>query len=235
MTTPPFRDTDPLTTAPTPITAPTGDSVADGTRFNPSTTDGADSGGTDSAKDVAQEALGSAADVAGAAKEEASKVASEAKDKATDLLADVKSQVDDQSRTQLANLASKLGELADEIESMVKGSDTSGTVTDVAQQLADRTHELSAHLDGRQPLDLLDDVRGFARRRPAAFLAGAAVAGVIAGRLTRGAKASQVAHAGTPTASTGTIGDPPTFVAPESGADDDAAQVPSGQNTGGRQ
>ena len=37
----------------------------------------------------------------------------------------------------------------------------------------------------------MEEVRRFARRRPGAFLAGSLVAGVVAGRLTRGAKAAQ--------------------------------------------
>ena len=36
--------------------------------------------------------------------------------------------------------------------------------------------------------DLLDDIRSFARRKPGAFLLGAAVAGIVAGRMFRGAK-----------------------------------------------
>ena len=46
-------------------------------------------------------------------------------------------------------------------------------------------------LDGREPSQILDDVRAFARRRPGAFLLGALAAGVVAGRITRGAKESQ--------------------------------------------
>ena len=40
------------------------------------------------------------------------------------------------------------------------------------------------------PADLLDEVKRFARRRPVAFLALAAAAGVVAGRVTRGAVAA---------------------------------------------
>ena len=40
------------------------------------------------------------------------------------------------------------------------------------------------------PRDVLDEVKRFARRRPVAFLALAAAAGVVAGRVTRGAVAA---------------------------------------------
>ena len=45
-------------------------------------------------------------------------------------------------------------------------------------------------LDNHEPSDLLDEVKRFARRRPATFLALAAAAGVVAGRVTRGAVAA---------------------------------------------
>ena len=52
------------------------------------------------------------------------------------------------------------------------------------------TGEVSHWLDNHEPSDLLDEVKRFARRRPGAFLALAAAAGVVAGRLTRGAVAA---------------------------------------------
>jgi hypothetical protein len=45
-------------------------------------------------------------------------------------------------------------------------------------------------LQNREPAQLLDDVRSFARRKPGLFLLGAAAAGVLAGRLTSGVKAA---------------------------------------------
>jgi hypothetical protein len=60
--------------------------------------------------------------------------------------------------------------------------------TEFARQAADRAHGAASWLEQREPADLLDEVRNFARRRPGAFLIGAAVAGLAAGRLTRGLK-----------------------------------------------
>ncbi len=64
----------------------------------------------------------------------------------------------------------------------------SGLAADVAHQVAERARSLSRHLDGREPSELLDDVRRFARQRPGTFLLGALAAGVIVGRLARGTK-----------------------------------------------
>lgn len=264
MSTPSYGESDPLTTTASTTdhtSTPIADALAQDTPppappMPPAPSSGSDdssSGAADAAKekaqdvkDMAQDAVGSVSqhgsDVADTAKEEVTKVAAEAKDKAADLLSDVKSQVDEQSRTQLSNLAAKLGELGDEIQSMLRGEQTSGTANTVAQQLADKTQALSSHLESREPLDLLEDVRGFARRRPAAFLAGAAVAGVLAGRMTRGAKASQDSSPSTPAAplTSPVASDPPSFApAPPTPTTDFAGgfadEIPDGQNTGGRQ
>ncbi len=48
---------------------------------------------------------------------------------------------------------------------------------------------MGAHLSHHDASDLLEQGRSFARRKPGTFLLGAVVAGVVAGRLTRGAKA----------------------------------------------
>ena len=63
-----------------------------------------------------------------------------------------------------------------------------GLAADLAQEVADRARSLSRHLDQREPGELLDDVRRFARQRPGTFLLGALAAGVIAGRLLRGTR-----------------------------------------------
>jgi hypothetical protein len=128
------------------------------------------------------------AHVAETAKGEAQQVVGEAKEKAADILKEAKVQVDQQSRTQLQALASRLEELSGEVDSMVQGSDVQGTATELARQLSAKTHSLSARLSEREPKDLLEDVRGFARQRPGTFLVGALAAGIVAGRLTRGVK-----------------------------------------------
>ena len=62
----------------------------------------------------------------------------------------------------------------------------SGVATEVAQQAAERIHGMASWLEEREPADVLQAVRDFARRRPGVFLAGAVAAGLAAGRLTRG-------------------------------------------------
>jgi hypothetical protein len=79
--------------------------------------------------------------------------------------------------------------------------------TDLAQEVSDRVRALGSHLENRDPGQLLDDARDFARRRPGTFLVGALAAGVVAGRMFRatadGAAAASLAESGD-TATSGT-------------------------------
>jgi len=155
---------------------------------------GGDAGSSSTgAKEQAKQAAGTAADegrhVAGVASGEAQRVASEARSQVRGLVDQATSQVEEQSRSQLDRLAQTLRSYGEDLERMA--SQGEGPASGLAQEAADRVRGLSSQLQGREPRDLLDDVRRFARRRPGAFLLGALAAGVVAGRLTRGAKEAQ--------------------------------------------
>ena len=143
------------------------------------------------AQEAASSAAGEGKHVAGVAKDEARNVASEAASQARTVahgvLNDVSSQVSDQSRTQQDRLGSTLAGLGDDLEKMAAQAD-SGLASDLAREAATRARTLGDHLQGREPAELLEDVRRFARQRPGTFLLGALGAGVVAGRLLRGAK-----------------------------------------------
>jgi hypothetical protein len=129
--------------------------------------------------------------VAGVAGQEAGNVAAEAKDQVTNLLDQAKSQVSEQGGVQRDRLVQTLSTLSSDLDHMAEQSERSGMATDLARQAAGRVRDLSNRIDGREPSQIIDDVRAFARRRPGAFLVGALAAGMVAGRLTRGAKESQ--------------------------------------------
>jgi gas vesicle protein len=153
---------------------------------------GGENGGSSGAKEQAKQAAGTAAEetrhVAGVAQGEAQKVASEATSQVRGLVSQASSQVQEQSRTQLSRLAETLQSYGEDLEKMAAQSD--GPASGLAQEAAERTRGLASHLQNREPSDLVDDLRSFARRRPGTFLLGALAAGVVAGRLTRGAKAA---------------------------------------------
>ncbi len=77
--------------------------------------------------------------------------------------------------------------MADELHQMADGGDQHGPASDLAKQAADKLGDVADWLTRREPGELVDEFRAMARRRPGLFLLGAAVAGVVAGRLTRGA------------------------------------------------
>jgi hypothetical protein len=139
-------------------------------------------------RQVAGTAAGEARAVAGTAAGEAQRVVSEASSQVRGLVSEATAQVEEQSRTQLGRLAETLRSFGEDFERMASSGE--GPATGLAREAADRTRGLASQLEGREPRDLVEELRGFARRRPGAFLAGSLVAGVVAGRLTRGAKAA---------------------------------------------
>jgi hypothetical protein len=140
----------------------------------------------------------SSADVAGTAKEQAGEVMHEARDQARTLLDRTRREVGDQASSQQQRAAESLRSLSTGLRSMANGQQPEpGMATDLAQQAADRAGQLASWLQDREPGDLLDEVSRFARRRPGVFLALAAGAGVIAGRLTRSMAAGAPSGSGT--------------------------------------
>lgn len=141
------------------------------------------------AQDAASTATDEGRHVAGVAREEAQNVASTAAEQARSLVGEarsqVTSQVDEQVTGRRDQLVGMLGSLGEDLDSMAQGG--SGLAADLVREVSDRARTLGQHLDGREPGQLLDDARDFARRRPGTFLLGALAAGVVAGRLFRGA------------------------------------------------
>lgn len=136
-------------------------------------------------KDSAKEAGQHVADVA---KDQASNVAAEAKHQAKDLVGQGKDELRQQAAQQQERVAGGLHSLSDELHAMARGSTDQGVAADLAREAADRTRAIATWLEQREPGDVLEEVRSFARRRPGAFLGIAAAAGVLVGRLGRGLK-----------------------------------------------
>jgi hypothetical protein len=140
----------------------------------------------DEAANVGSSAREAGSHVAQSATDQAKQVASETRTQARDLLGEAKGQVWHQAATQQHKATQQLWAVADELSEMAAKGGQSGLATQAAQEAAERVRGVASWLDRREPGDLLDGVRDFARRHPGQFLAGAAVAGVVAGRLTRG-------------------------------------------------
>jgi hypothetical protein len=140
----------------------------------------------DQAAAVGQSAGQAGSRVAQTATDQARQVVSETAHQARDLLGEAGGQARDQASVQQQKAAHQLYSVADELRDMAAKGGQSGVATEVAQQAAERIHGVASWLEQREPADVLQAVRDFARRRPAVFLAGAVAAGLAAGRLTRG-------------------------------------------------
>jgi hypothetical protein len=144
----------------------------------------------DEAANVKDTAVDAGKNVASTAKDEAVNVATEAKDQARGLLSSVTSQVQEQAGTQKQKIAETVHSFAKELGGMGSGEGTSGPITDLAKQASAKVGEVGHFLETKEPREILDEVSAFARRRPGLFLVLCGAAGVLAGRVTRGAVAA---------------------------------------------
>lgn len=145
----------------------------------------------DEAKQVSDTAAESGKQVAETAKGEAKNVAAETKQQAVSLLDTVRAEVGEQANTSQNRIADTLHGLSKELGGLASGSSESGPLTDLAHEASRKGGEVAHWLQEREPSDVLDEVRAYARRRPGTFLLLCGLAGVVAGRLTRSAVASR--------------------------------------------
>ncbi len=161
---------------------------------------GSDSSTTEVAKEQAAAVSGTAAQagqqVAGVAKDEAANVVQQAKYEARNLLDQTRTELSSQASTQQQRAASGLHSLSAELQSMASKSESDGPATQVARQAADRVESAASWLENREPGQVITEIQRFARQRPGAFLAMAAGAGVLVGRLGRGIAADSSASSG---------------------------------------
>lgn len=190
------------------------DATADSYGSTPSTyaeptTTNSSGASLDDAKSKASDVAGAGVDatkhVAGSVKEQTTNVAGEAKSQAKNLLDQTKSELQDQASTQQKRVATGLHSVSDELGSMAEKSDDNGLATDLVRQASGRVKSVASWLENRDPGSLLDEVRSFAQQRPGTFIAVAAAAGILAGRLTR----SVASNASDSTPSTDTMTDAP--------------------------
>jgi hypothetical protein len=171
---------------PPPATTGTSGTMTDA--GSPSTTDVA----KEEAQNLGQTASQAGSQVASTAADQAKDVVQETQRQAKDLLDQGRSQLKEQTIAQQQKAAGSLTSLASEMRSLADGTSQGapGPARDLLQQAAGMVENFSSKLQNREPAQLLDEVRSFARRKPGTFLIGAALLGVAAGRLTRGIQAA---------------------------------------------
>lgn len=140
----------------------------------------------DEAAGVAEDAKQGARQVADTAKSEARNVADEARLQSRQMFGQLRSEATDQVGAQQSRLADTLRSLGDELGGMARGEQPQhGLAADLAQQASARLDTAASWLGSREPAQVLDEVKRYARRNPGTFLVMAGLAGLVAGRLTR--------------------------------------------------
>jgi uncharacterized protein YjbJ (UPF0337 family) len=141
----------------------------------------------DEARGVAQDAAQAGKQTVGTAKEQAGEVAGEAATQAKALLDQAREQITSQGSSSKERAATGLRTLAEDLTGMVEGtgSQQQGLAADLAREASHRVQTVADWLESRDPADVLEDVRRFARRRPGVFLLSAAAVGFLGGRVTR--------------------------------------------------
>ena len=141
------------------------------------------------AKQASKQVAGTAVDqgkqVAGTAKEQAKKVTSEAATQVRGLVGQAQSQLREQASAQQSRAAQGIRTLGEQLNSMASGNmPEEGPALNIVRSVAGRADAAASWLEARDPGSLLGEVKSFAARRPGTFIAIAALAGIVAGRLT---------------------------------------------------
>jgi hypothetical protein len=123
------------------------------------------------------------------ARGEAARVGEEAKAQTRNVVAETRGQLREQARQQTDRAATVLSGLGENVRAVAEGrKEDSGAVGDYVDQLAERLEELAGRVNELGFDGVVEELQRFARRRPGAFLFGAAAAGFGVGRLLRGAR-----------------------------------------------
>ncbi|WP_420175151.1 hypothetical protein [Luteococcus sp. OSA5] len=140
------------------------------------------------AEQVKQTAVQDGQQVLDTAKQEATQVAAEAGDQLRGLLDTTVGEFRGRAHEGQTALAGTVRGLSDELSQLTRNAETSGPVAQLTGDLANRGTALAGWLENHEPDDVVLEVRRFAARKPGTFLALAAGAGLLAGRLARGTR-----------------------------------------------
>ncbi len=142
---------------------------------------------------VASSAADGAKQVATEAGEQAKQVVGTAKEQLGSLVARTRGELRQQADSGSTKAAGQLRTLSDQVGALAEGRpESAGPLAGLLQEAQDQVGRLAGRIEEGGTQGVVDDVAGFARRRPGLFLAGAVGAGFVVGRLVRsGAAASQ--------------------------------------------
>lgn len=143
---------------------------------------------TDQARNVTETAKEQTKAVVQTAQEQVRTVGSDVQQHARRVLGDTGREVETQLDQRVRQLTQTARSSGDELRALAEGrTDEAGRMGEFATQAAQRLANWSDRAEELGPRGLADEAAKFARRRPGTFLAGAAVAGFLAGRVLRNA------------------------------------------------
>lgn len=134
---------------------------------------------------TAQHARSAVGEVADTAKGQTQVVAGEARQQARQVVDQLRNRVGDQAQHQSRRAAQGIRQWADDLASMSEIAKPDSPVSGVVQQVADQGRRAADYLDQHGLTGVAQEVQSFARRRPGAFLVGAAAAGFLIGRIAK--------------------------------------------------
>lgn len=178
---------------------------------------------TEKAKEQARELGHTAAQAGGGvaetAKEEGRRVAGETSRQARTLYHATREELRTQAGDQQKRAVGGIRSVGSELRSMADQGGQEGPASGYARQAATKIDQVADWLESREPGALITEVKEYARRNPGTFLAGAAILGVIAGRVTRSVAAEvSGSHDATPASTTpsgtGTAYPEPAYTTP---------------------
>ncbi|MEV7768714.1 hypothetical protein [Microbacterium sp. NPDC086615] len=182
---------------------------------------------THEASEVTTTAREAAQSVAETSAREAAAVAGVAKDRVADLVSQSRRELADQAAGQQQRLAVGLGTMGDDLSRMADADENGGFAGELVRRAASHVSTVGTWLGDRDPQQLLHDVTGFARRRPGTFIAAAAIAGIVVGRLSRALAAGASTGDASSTASASDTADGPRFAEADAAARAAEAPLPS--------
>lgn len=149
---------------------------------------------TGRSREVATTAADDARQLATTAKDRAGEVVGEVSEQGRNLLEETKSGLEEQVQVQTTRLAENLARLGGEAHALAQGRpEEATTVVEYVEQAgaklsdaADALYGVADDVASRGIEAVLEDLGQFARRRPGAFLVGAALVGFGVGRVVRG-------------------------------------------------
>ena len=138
------------------------------------------------ASNVVETATEGVREVADEVKTQAQAVAGEARQQFDDLVGQARAEFRQQAEQRNEQAASQLRSLSEQLVALAEGrTESAGPLVGYLRDVDGQVRNLATRLEQRGPQGVVEDLSGFARRRPGVFLAGAVGIGFVIGRAAR--------------------------------------------------